>query len=330
MLMAARLNLRRSTCNAMIGKVKVLGEWQGRRKPSRRRTMTRTPKISCIQYCAGTDTDRNLQQIETLIAEAAISGAHIVCLPEYAACYGASRGRLMVGAEEEERHVGLGALREMAKQRSCWMLIGSTAIKRDDGMINNRSYLIDDAGNIIARYDKIHLFDVDLDGGESYRESAVIKAGDKAILVDTPFGKLGLTICYDVRFPQLYRALAKSGAEIIFAPAAFTRKTGRDHWHDLVAARAIETGAYVVAPCQCGDVKGKLARYGHSLIVGPWGEVLADGGDDTGIITADIDLEQVAVARRRIPALDHDRLFEVALVSTSHDAEHASSHPSAS
>lgn len=293
--------------------------------------MTRTLKVSCVQHCAGTDIDRNLRQLEKLAGKAAADGADLISLPEYATCYGASRGRLQVGAEEEDRHVGLSALRDIARQTKRWLLIGSIAIKRDDGLINNRSYLIDDVGGIVARYDKIHLFDVDLDGGESYRESAVIKAGDKAVLVETPFGRLGLTICYDIRFPQLYRTLAKAGAEVIFAPAAFTRKTGRDHWHALIRSRAIETGAYLIAPSQCGDIKGKLARYGHSLMVDPWGDVLADGGEDAGIVTAELDLERVGAARQKIPALRHDRLFEIALLPKDEDdAEGATFHPNAS
>ncbi len=293
--------------------------------------MARVLRVSCIQYCASADIDRNLRQLEKLVTKAAADGSNLICLPEYATTYGASRGRLQLGADVEERHAGLAALRDLARQNARWILIGSIAIKRDDGLINNRSYLIDDAGSIVARYDKVHLFDVDLDGGESYRESALIKAGDKAVLVDTPFGRLGLTICYDIRFPQLYRTLAKAGAEIMFAPAAFTRKTGRDHWHTLIKARAIETGAFMVAPCQCGDVKGKLARYGHSLIVGPWGETLADGGENPGFVAADLDLEAVAAARRKIPALSHDRLIEIAVLPRDDDRnERTTSHPTAS
>ena len=279
--------------------------------------MARALHVGCIQYCAGSDTDRNLRTIERLVDRAASDGAQLICLPEYATCYGAVRGQLKVGAVEEAEHEGLTALRALAEQHAVWLLIGSIAIKRDDGLINNRSYLIDDRGGIVARYDKIHLFDVDLDGGESYRESKTIKAGDKAVLAETPFGRLGLTICYDIRFPQLYRTLAKAGADVIFAPAAFTRTTGRAHWHTLVTARAIETGAYLVAPCQCGDQRGKLARYGHSLIVDPWGKQLADGGEKSGIITAEIDLENADAARGMIPALQHDRLFEISTISSS-------------
>ncbi|MGH1481015.1 MAG: carbon-nitrogen hydrolase family protein [Geminicoccales bacterium] len=292
--------------------------------------MTQALKVACIQHCAGADTDKNFVVLETLIGDAVDDGARLVCLPEYAACYGMSRGRLQVGAEPEEHHHGLASLRALAKQHGVWLLIGSIGIRREDGLINNRSYLIDDKGDIQARYDKIHLFDVDLDGGESYRESASIKAGDRAVLVDTPFGRLGLTICYDLRFPQLYRTLAKAGAEIIFIPAAFTRKTGSAHWHTMVTSRAIETGAYVVAPSQCGDIKGKLARYGHSLIIGPWGEVLADAGDDVGFVTADLDLAEVEAARRKIPALTHDRLVEIELITAGDGDLEQSSTPNAS
>ena len=293
--------------------------------------MARALRISCVQHCASSNTDNNLRKLDGLIGKAADDGANLVCLPEYATCYGITGGRLQVGAEPENSHSGLSALRSIAKRHGLWLLIGSLAVKRDDGLINNRSYLLDDSGNIVARYNKIHLFDVDLDNGESYRESATIKPGDQAVIAETPFGRLGMTICYDIRFPQLYRILAKAGADVIFAPAAFTKKTGRDHWHTLIRARAIETGAYLVAPCQCGDQKGKLARFGHSLIVGPWGEVLADGGDGIGIISADLELEKTGAARKKIPALKHDRLFEIASLSKGDsDAEQNTSHPNAS
>lgn len=293
--------------------------------------MAEALRVSCIQNCAGANTERNLADLKTMIGKAADSGARLICLPEYASCYGMSRGRLQVGAEPENSHPALDAFRDMAERHGCWLLIGSIGVRRDDGLINNRSYLINDNGDIRARYDKVHLFDVDLDGGESYRESASIKAGDRAVLVDTPFGRLGLTICYDLRFPQLYRTLAKVGAEILMIPAAFTRETGRAHWHTLVTARAIETGAYVVAPSQCGDIKGRLARYGHSLIVDPWGSVLAECGDEPGVITADLSLDQVEAARNKIPALTHDRLVEVELIEPDNDElGRSTSHPNAS
>jgi predicted amidohydrolase len=271
-------------------------------------------KVACIQLCAGSKVADNLKVLGGLIGEAARDGAALVCLPEYTGKYGAQRGKLDVGAESEAEHPTLAALRQAAAEHQCWLLIGSLGIRRDDDLTNNRSFLIDPEGEIRARYDKIHLFDVDLAGGESYRESASIKPGASAVVVDTPLGHLGLSICYDLRFPQLYRTLAKAGAKILFVPAAFTRKTGKAHWHVLLRARAIETGCYVVAPAQCGDVKGKLARFGHALIVDPWGKVLADGGEEQGIITAELDLEQVDIARRSIPALEHDRIFEIQTV----------------
>ena len=288
-------------------------------------------RVSCIQHCAGVDTEKNLDVLDSMIGQSADEGARLICLPEYAACYGMSDGRMQVGAEPEAHHPGLAGLRDMAKHYESWLLIGSIGIRRDDGLINNRSYLIDDKGKIQARYDKIHLFDVNLDGGESYRESASISPGDRAVLVDTPFGRVGLTICYDLRFPQLYRTLAKAGADIITIPAAFTRTTGRAHWHTMVKSRAIETGAFVIAPCQCGDVDGRLARYGHSLIVGPWGEVLADGGEEAGTVSADLDLRHVEAARQKIPALTHDRLVEINLVTANGgDVDQSTSHPNAS
>jgi predicted amidohydrolase len=183
------------------------------------------------------------------------------------------------------------------------------AIRRDDGRVANRSLLVDATGHVAARYDKIHLFDVDLGPSESYRESDVIAPGDRLVVAPTPWGRLGLSVCYDLRFPHLYRALAKAGADFLAIPAAFTRTTGAAHWHVLVRARAIETGCYVLAPAQCGThAEGRLT-FGHSLIVDPWGTVLADAGGETGVITAEIDAAQVAEARRRVPALSHDRAF---------------------
>jgi predicted amidohydrolase len=172
--------------------------------------------------------------------------------------------------------------------------------------------LVDPEGEVRARYDKIHLFDVDLAGGESYRESAVVAPGQEAVVAGTPFGGVGLSVCYDLRFPQLYRALAKAGASVLLVPAAFTRTTGRAHWHVLLRARAIENGCFVVAASQCGEApNGRLARYGHSLVVGPWGEVLADAGERPGHVLAKLDLGRVKEARSMIPALRHDRPFDV-------------------
>ena len=269
-------------------------------------------KIACVQHCAGLDVAANLATLARLIESAVARGAELVCLPEYCAAYGMTDGRLDVGARAEVEHEALARLSEQARRHRCWVLIGSIGVLAEDGRILNRGYLVDSDGAIRARYDKIHLFDVDLARGESYRESSTIRPGETAPVVATPFARLGLTICYDLRFPQLYRALAKAGADVLFVPAAFTRTTGQAHWHVLLRARAIETGAFVVAPSQCGEARdGRLARYGHSLIVDPWGEVLADGGEDEGVIAAELDLARVADARRMIPALRHDRVFEV-------------------
>jgi predicted amidohydrolase len=269
-------------------------------------------RIACVQHCAGLDVAANLATLARLIEQAVARGAELVCLPEYCAEYGMINGRLAVGARPEDQHEALEALAGQARRHRCWLLIGSIGVLADDGRILNRCCLVDAQGAMRARYDKIHLFDVDLARGESYRESSTIRPGETATVVATPFGRLGLTICYDLRFPQLYRALAKAGADVLFVPAAFTRTTGQAHWHALLRARAIETGAFVVAPSQCGEAPdGKLARYGHSLIVDPWGEVIADGGEDEGVIAAELDLARVAEARRMIPALRHDRVFEV-------------------
>ena len=271
--------------------------------------------IACVQHCAGQDVAANLKTLARLIEQAVARGAELVCLPEYCAAYGMMDGRLAVGARAEKQHEALQALTGQARRHRCWLLIGSLGVLAEDGRISNRSYLVDPQGAVRARYDKVHLFDVDLARGESYRESSTIRPGETAVVVATPFGRLGLTICYDLRFPQLYRALAKAGADVLFVPAAFTRTTGQAHWHVLLRARAIETGAFVVAPSQCGEAPdGKLARYGRSLIVDPWGEVLADGGEEEGVVAGELDLARVAEARRMIPALQHDRVFEVRTV----------------
>ena len=203
----------------------------------------------------------------------------------------------------------LDALRGFARESRVWILIGSIAVDGPGDRLVNRGYLVDDQGKIRAWYDKIFLFDVDLSPTQQYRESAVVAPGGHAVVADTPWGRLGMTICYDLRFPQLYRTLAQAGAEILAVPAAFTKVTGEAHWHVLNRARAIENGAVVVAPCAVGAVPGGGAAYGHSLVVAPWGEVLADGGDGVGYAVTTVDVETVAAARGRIPSLRHDRPF---------------------
>ena len=224
---------------------------------------------------------------------------------------------VLQAAQTEEESVALAKLRALAAELGIFLHIGSLAIKLDETRVANRSYLIDPKGGIAARYDKLHMFDVDLAGGESHRESSHCRPGATAVVADLPFGRLGLSICYDLRFPQLYRALATSGAEFIAIPSAFTKQTGEVHWHVLIRARAIETGAFVLAATQGGLHESGRATYGHSLIVSPWGEILAEAGEEPGVIFADIDLAASAEARARIPALKAGREFEVEIVRAS-------------
>ena len=271
--------------------------------------MTREVRIGCVQTRPLATFDEAIEEARRLAGDAVAAGAELVCLPEYCGGLKSENGLFAPPTAPEARHPVLDALRGFASDAGVWMLIGSIAVDGPGDRLINRGYVIDGRGDIRARYDKIFLFDVDLSPTQRYRESAVVAPGGQAVLVDTPWGRLGLTICYDLRFPQLYRSLAQAGAEILAVPAAFTKVTGEAHWHVLNRARAIENGAVVVAPCAVGAVPGGGAAYGHSLIVSPWGEVLADGGDGAGYVIATVDVESVANARGRIPSLDHDRRF---------------------
>jgi predicted amidohydrolase len=211
----------------------------------------------------------------------------------------------------EEEDVSLVRLRELARQLGIWLHIGSLGVKVSPERAANRSFLIDPAGEIVARYDKIHMFDVDLAGGESYRESRNFRPGESAIAADLPWGRLGFTICYDLRFPSLYRALAEAGASFIAIPAAFTKQTGEAHWHVLIRARAIENGCYVFAAAQGGMHENGRATFGHSLIVDPWGRIVAEGGTEPGVVIAKVDPAEVAAARGRVPSLQHGRRFDI-------------------
>ena len=274
--------------------------------------MTREVRIGCVQTRPLATFDEAIEEARRLAGDAVAAGAELVCLPEYCGGLKSENGLFAPPTAPEARHPVLDALRGFASDAGVWMLIGSIAVDGPGDRLINRGYVLDGRGDIRARYDKIFLFDVDLSPTQRYRESAVVAPGGQAVLVDTPWGRLGLTICYDLRFPQLYRALAQAGAEILAVPAAFTKVTGEAHWHVLNRARAIENGAVVVAPCAVGAVPGGGAAYGHSLIVSPWGEVLADGGGDgAGYAVATVDVESVANARGRIPSLDHDRRFSV-------------------
>lgn len=271
--------------------------------------MTREVRIGCVQSRPLATFDEAIEEARRLAGDAVAAGAELVCLPEYCGGLKSEGGLFAPPTAPEARHPVLAALRDFASDAGIWMLIGSIAVDGPGDRFVNRGYVVDGRGDIRARYDKIFLFDVDLSPTQRYRESAVVAPGEQAVLVDTPWGRLGLTICYDLRFPQLYRSLAQAGAEILAVPAAFTKVTGEAHWHVLNRARAIENGAVVVAPCAVGEVPGGGAAYGHSLIVSPWGEVLADGGDGARYVVATVDVESVANARGRIPSLEHDRRF---------------------
>lgn len=273
-------------------------------------------RLGLIQMCAGDDPAQNAQTAAAMVNEAADQGAEFVLTPEVTNCLSSSRTHQRAVLTSEDQDITLSTLRDTAAKRGVWVLIGSLGLTTDDadGRFANRSFLITPTGEIAARYDKIHMFDVDIGDGESFRESDGYRPGDQAVVAQTDFAPVGMSICYDLRFPYLYRDLAQAGAQILTVPAAFHPVTGAAHWHVLLRARAIETGCFVVAPAQTGThptTRGKPRQsYGHSLVVAPWGDVLADGGTDAGIVFADIDLKQVAEARKRVPSLTHDREFK--------------------
>ncbi len=267
-------------------------------------------RAACVQNTAGRDIRANVDWVCTQIDAAVDGGASFVALPETVGLIEPVNDAIPPETFSEADDIGLAAFRERARRHGVTILVGSQLI-REGERIYNRSFVLDDAGEIRARYDKLHMFDIELQNGEAYRESDVITPGDRAVLVEMPQARIGLSVCYDLRFSALYRALAGAGAEVITIPAAFTQTTGQAHWHTLVRARAIETGAYVIAPNQCGHHADKRYSYGHSLIVDPWGEILADGGVEPGVIFADIDLARVAQARARIPVLQNERPFTV-------------------
>lgn len=272
-------------------------------------------RIGLVQLTVSDDPVANLPHTLALVRKAAEGGAGFVLTPECTNMLSSSRDHQNGVLHPESEDPTLAALRAEAQALGIWLLIGSLGLKTDDpdGRFANRSFLIGPDGAIAARYDKIHMFDVTVSEAEAYRESAGYRPGGQAVVAETPFGKLGLTVCYDLRFPYLHRALAQAGASILTVPAAFNHLTGAAHWEVLLRARAIETGCFVLAPAQTGfhpETAGKGRRtHGHSLVVAPWGEVLADGGTEPGVILADLDLAQVASARGRVPSLTHDRGF---------------------
>ncbi len=265
-------------------------------------------RIALFQSTTGIDPEANGRALVDAITEAASGGAEVLFTPEMSGLLDRDSTRATKNLRREENDPVLAAVRDAAKEHHIWLSIGSLAVLAEDGKVANRSYVIDREGQVRGRYDKIHLFDVDLPTGESWRESSVYSAGQGVMLVNgTPVGKLGLTICYDLRFPMLFARIAEANADVISVPAAFTVPTGRAHWHVLLRARAIEAGIYVVAAAQVGHHEDGRNTFGHSLVVDPWGEVLLDMGEQTGVGFADIDLKRISDVRARIPALNHRR-----------------------
>src|SRR5204863_3667190 len=246
-----------------------------------------------------------------VIGEAKTAGADYVQTPEMTNIMELSREKLLATIAMEEFDICVAGFRDLARRLSLYIHVGSLAIKVSPDKAANRAFLIDPKGEIVARYDKIHMFDVDLANGETYRESRNFRAGELAVVTDLPWARFGLSICYDLRFPSLYRALAEAGASVLTIPSAFTRQTGEAHWHVLMRARAIENGSFVFAAAQGGDHENGRATFGHSLVVDPWGRVIAEGGTEPGVVFADIDPAEVSVARSRIPSLQHGRRFEI-------------------
>ena len=263
-------------------------------------------KAACVQLNSGNDLVANLQAIAAAVREAAAQGAHFILLPEYAALLDGS-GRVMRDHSfAEDAHPALEECRKLARETASWLLVGSLTIKIDDARMANRSYLLSPDGTVAAHYDKIHMFDVTLPSGKVIRESNAYQPGNRAVIAPTPWGLLGMTVCYDLRFPQLFRALSRAGAQFLAVPASFQRETGVAHWHALLRARAIENLAYVFAPAMCGEHPGNRSTYGHSLIIDPWGKIIAELGAEPGICYAEINPSEVERVRTRLPSLTHD------------------------
>lgn len=273
-------------------------------------------RAAVLQLTAHDSPAANVAPVRDAVRAGVAAGAGFVLTPECTNCVSSSRSHQRAHLVAEEADPVVAMLRDEAARAGVWVLAGSVLVASDaaDGRFANRSLLIGPGGDIAARYDKIHLFDVDVSETETYRESAAIRPGDRAVLAQTPFARLGLTVCYDVRFPHLYRALAQAGAEVLCVPAAFSPVTGAAHWETLLRARAIESGCYVLAPAQTGAhpvTTGPARRtHGHALAIAPWGEVLGDAGVEPGMLLVDLDLGAVAAARGRVPSLSHDRPFD--------------------
>ncbi len=287
-----------------------------RKGPDNGRQNSGSPQLSkfraaCVQLRSGEDVAGNIRDAAHWIRAAAKEGAEFIATPENTTLMAPDAGAKLAQSYDEAHDPALPAFGELAKELRVWLLIGSLAIKVSETKTANRSFLFSPDGRIAARYSKIHLFDVDLPSGETYRESNTVSGGGEAVVADTPWGKIGLSVCYDMRFPQLYRELAHKGAFAFTAPSAFTETTGKAHWHVLLRARAIENGAFMIAPAQGGLHANGRSTYGHSLIVSPWGDILAEGGIDPGIFMAEIDPKWSEEARAKVPSLQHDRAFSL-------------------
>lgn len=266
-------------------------------------------RIACLQTNSGNDYAANFATLAGMMREAVAGGAKIVFSAEYALMMDGSGRTMRENAQDAAGEPALSALTALSRELGVWHLVGSLTLMSDDGRMFNRSVLISDEGRVVTAYDKIHMFDATLPSGTVIKESSAYRPGARAVTAETPWGRLGMTVCYDLRFPQLYRALARSGATMLAIPSSFQRETGKAHWHVLLRARAIENASFVIAPALCGDHPGKRMTYGHSLVIDPWGEVLADGGESPGVVYADLDLEQVGKVRGMLPSLTHDRPF---------------------
>ncbi|MFO1306080.1 MAG: carbon-nitrogen hydrolase family protein [Burkholderiales bacterium] len=266
-------------------------------------------RVACLQTTPGDDIAENLATLLAMSRQAIGGGARFILLPEFATLLHASGRVMRKRSPPEDAHPALPAFKALAVEAEATFLVGSLTVALPGGTLANRSYLVGPDGTTVATYDKLHMFDATLPSGRTIRESSVYRAGTCAVAAPAPFGRVGMTICYDLRFPQLYRALAQAGCTLLVVPSAFTAATGQMHWHALLRARAIENAAYVIAPATCGTHPGEHATFGHSLIVAPSGAVLADGGKEPGIVMADIDLAAAEAARAVLPSLSHDRAF---------------------
>jgi len=268
-------------------------------------------RIACLQLNSGSDLDANLATVRAMARRAAGGGAKFILTPEYVLMMDGSGRVMRERALAPDGAPALEELRALTRELGVWLLAGSLTFRMEDGRIANRSVLLSTEGEVVAAYDKIHMFDVALPDGRVIKESSTYRPGTRAVLADTPWGKVGMTVCYDLRFPGLFRALARGGAQLITVPSSFQRQTGKVHWHVLLRARAIENECFVIAPAMCGDHSGNRQSYGHSLVVSPWGDIVAEGGESPEVVYADLDTAEVQRVRSMIPSLEHDRDFEL-------------------